>query len=76
MNITASPTLAARSLAGIIDPSKPIQFNHSPLGIANFAITMRRYQKSVDQNAEIRVSHQHVIDTSEIYIPLSSQGRK
>ena len=76
MNITASPTLAARSLAGIIDPSKPIQFNHSDLGKANFAITLKRYQKTVDQNAEIRVAHDYVIETQEIYIPLSSQGRK
>ena len=76
MNITASPTLAARSLAGIIDPNKPKQVAFSPLGIANFAIVMARYQKNIDQNAHCRVAHQHVIDTSEIYFPLSSIGRK
>ncbi len=76
MNITASPTLAARSLAGIIDPSKPTQIAFSELGFANFAIVMRRWQKTVDQNSEIRIAHEYVIDTSEIYFPLSSQGRK
>lgn len=76
MNITAQPTLATQSLAGIIDPTKPIQFNHSDLGNANFTITLKRYQKTVDQNAEIRVAHDYVIETGNIYIPLSSQGRK
>ena len=76
MNITASPTLATQSLAGIVDPSKPKQVAFSPLGIANFAITMKRYQKNIDHNSERRVAHDYVILTGEIYIPLSSVGRK
>ena len=76
MNITVSPTLAARSLAGIIDPSKPTQVAFSPLGIANYAIVMARYQRNVDHNSARRFAHEHVIFYQEIYIPLSSHGRK
>lgn len=75
MNLTASPELAAQSLAGIIDPNKPQQIAFSKLGFANHEIAMNRYQTNVAHNAERRFAHEHVIFYGEIYIPLSSQHK-